>query len=121
VTVNLDKTLLTRGREALAKASKPEREDALEHASEFIDTLSFKGSKLTEHQFPSWPRKGVFRNDGAAITGVPDEIKEATSIVASFILAKIPFDLPALTWVMLKIGHLLKDDVNLIDEHVTWH
>jgi hypothetical protein len=116
-----DDTLPKLGREAVSKASKSEREEALIHATEFIDTLPFKGSRLTDEQSLSWPRKGVFRDDGAAVTGVPEEIKEATSMVASFILAKIPFDAPAVAWVMLKIGHLLKDDANLIDRHVTWH
>jgi hypothetical protein len=120
-SAKLDETLLRLGREAVAKASKAEQEEALIHATEFIDTLPFKGSKLTDKQSLAWPRKGVVRDDGAAVTGVPDEIKEATSLVAGFILAKIPFDVPAVTFVMLKIGHLLKDDANLIDRHITWH
>ena len=120
-SAKLDETLPKRGREAALKASRSESEEAIKHATGFIDTLPFRGSRLTDGQSLSWPRKGVFRDDGAPVHGVPEEIKEATSMVAGFILAKIPFDAPALSWVMLTIGHLLKDDTDLIDQDITWH
>jgi hypothetical protein len=42
-------------------------------------------------------------------------------LVAGFILADIPYDVPALAWVMLKIGHLLRDGPNLLDHKRSWH
>lgn len=116
-----DDTLAEKGRLAWEDATESERKAALVHATEFIDTLPFKGEQLTGSQSLAWPRKGVFRDDGAAIVGVPPEIKETTALVASFILAKIPFDVPAVAWVMYKIGHLLQEDTNLIERAITWH
>jgi hypothetical protein len=90
----------------------------MRHATEFIDTLPFKSERLYANQALAWPRQGVFRDDGAPITGIPPEIKETTSMVAGFILAKIPFDVPAVSWVFLKLSHLLQDDSNLMNRGV---
>jgi len=94
---------------------------ALIHATEFIDTLPFKGDRMMESQSLSWPRRGVFRDDGVPVLGIPEEIKETTCLVAGFILATVLFDIPAMGWVMLKIGHLLKEDTNLGDHQAAWH
>lgn len=116
-----DETLPERAREALASATTAQIEGALKHATEFLDTLPFKGTRARPNQNLSWPRTGVVSKGGSPILGVPVEIKDATSLVAGFILAKIPFDTPALAWVMLKIGHLLEDDADIGSTHVTWH
>jgi hypothetical protein len=116
-----DDTLPHRGREAWERATNSEKQEALRRATDFIDMLPFKGKRATDDQKLSWPRTGVFRDDGAPVLGVPEEIKEAASLVASFLLAEVPFDVPAVGWVMLKIGHLLQDDIDLIDCAVGWH
>lgn len=116
-----DETLPDKGREAWENASQQGKENALEHAADFIDTLPFKGKPVSASQPRAWPREGVFRDDGAPVAGVPEEIKQATSMVAGFILARIPFDVPAVGWVMFKIGHLLQDNFSLIDSDITWH
>lgn len=116
-----DDSLPEKGRQACFRASREEAEAAIAHATQFLETLPYKGERLTDRQALSWPRKGVFRDDGAPITGVPHEIKEAASMVAGFILAKIPFDIPAVAWVMATIGHLLKDDFDLGKSDITWH
>ena len=116
-----DDTLPEKGREAWQRTTTKNREEALIHATQFIDMLPYKGERQTETQGLAWPRKGVFRNDGLPITGVPAEIKEATSLVAGFILAKIPYDVPAAAWVVLKVGHLLKEDTDLVNLDITWH
>ena len=120
-TPKWDDSLPARGSSAWQSASEQERSAALIHATEFIDLLPFKGRRLSDKQSLAWPRTGVFRDDGATITGVPQEIKEATALVAGFILAKVPFDVPAVAWVFAKIGHLLKDETNLIDRAIPWH
>lgn len=120
-TSRWDPTLPERARAAVQIASKEGKEAAIIHATQFIDTLPFKGERLHANQALAWPRKSVLGNDGAPVIGVPEEIKEATSLVAGFILAKIPFDVPAVAWVMLKLGHLLQDDIDLMKHDVTWH
>jgi hypothetical protein len=119
-----DDTLPERGRQAFAASSDDDKARALVHATEFIDTLPFKGERATPTQSLSWPRKGVFRDDGTPVTGIPIEIKQATAMVASFILAKVPYDVPALAWVFTEIGHLLRDDLETVAQRRpdrTWH
>ena len=118
---NWDDTLPEKGSEAWQRATTKEKEEAIRHATQFLDTLPYKGERKTETQALAWPRKGVFRDDGLLITGVPAEIKKAVSLVAGFILAKIPCDVPALAWVMANVGHLLKEDTDLVNLDVTWH
>ena len=116
-----DDSLAKKGTVAWEKASKSEKEEAITHASEFIDTLPFKEQHLKLAQALAWPRKGVFRNDGAPIVGVPEEVQEATAMVAGFILAKVPLDVPATGWVMMKLGHLLGDAKDIRKGRTQWH
>ena len=116
-----DDSLPEKARQAVAKASTKKREAALKHSTEFLDTLPWKGERATSTQALAWPRQGVFRDDGAPITGIPEEVKQAAALVAGFLLAKIPFDAPAMGWVMLTVGHLLKEDADLIERNVTHH
>jgi hypothetical protein len=116
-----DDSLPKKGSAAWEKASKAEKEEAKTHATEFIDTLPFKGEHLRRAQALAWPRKGVFRDDGAPIVGVPEEVEEATVMVAGFILAKVSFDVPATRWVMLKLGHLFGDDKDIRKGRTQWH
>jgi hypothetical protein len=104
-----DDSLPKKGAAAWQKSSEADKEEAIKRATQFVDTLPFKGQHLKLAQALAWPRKGAFRDDGAPIVGVPEEVKEATSMVAGFILAKVPFDVPATAWVMMKLGHLLED------------
>jgi hypothetical protein len=119
----LDDTLSDKARAAFDAASRAQRQSALKHATEFMDILPFKGTPATETQSLAWPRKGVYRDDGAPIVDVPKEIKRATAMVAGLILAKVPFDAPAVTWVFREIGHLVRDDAEIYGSspHATWH
>ena len=116
-----DDSLPEKGTAAWEKASKPEKEEAITRATEFIDTLPFKGEHLRRTQALAWPRKGAFRADGAPIMGVPEELEEATVMVAGFILAKVSFDVPATGWVMLKLGHLFREDKDILKGRNRWH
>jgi hypothetical protein len=118
---DLDSSLPEKARAAWASASKAEQEAAVRHATQFLDTLPFKGRRATDTQALSWPRSGVFRDDGAPIIGVPDEIKDATALVAAFIVAGIPFSPTAVAFVFMMIGHLVEDGVSLSDSEITWH
>ncbi|HEX2554253.1 MAG TPA: DnaT-like ssDNA-binding protein [Microvirga sp.] len=115
-----DPTLPGKAKEAIRKASQAEQESALKAATAFIDGLPFKGERASPTQTLSWPRIGVLRDDGAPITGVPPEIKEATSLVAGFILADVPFGPPAVAWIFKIIDHLLEGGAEFIDSHVGW-
>ena len=116
-----DDTLPARGSEAWMRASEQEKQVALDHASDFLNTLPYKGKRASASQKRSWPRVGVFRDDGARVTGVPEEIKKTTALVAGFILAKIPYEVPALGWVIAGIGHLLKEWPSLNKSDISWH
>jgi hypothetical protein len=116
-----DPTLPQRAREAASRAAPDEMNEALKHATEFLDTLPFKGRRANVLQRLSWPRVGVTDKAGSPIAGVPQEIKDATALVAGFILAKVPFGAPALAHVFLLIGHLVEDGASLPDRDVTWH
>jgi hypothetical protein len=116
-----DDSLPKKGTAAWENASKAEKEEAITYATEFIDTLPFKGEHLRRAQALAWPRKGVFRDDGVPIVGVPEEVEEATVMVAGFILAKVSFDVPATRWVMLKLGHLFGGDKDIRKGRTQWH
>jgi len=116
-----DDSLPKMGKAAWDKASGAEKEQAIAHATEFIDTLPFKGKHLRRSQALSWPRTGAFRNDGAPIVGVPEEVEEATVMVAGFILAKISCDVPATGWVMLKLRHLFQDHEDIRKDRTQWN
>ncbi|MCJ2048537.1 DnaT-like ssDNA-binding protein [Methylobacterium sp. J-070] len=102
-------------------ASQKELEEALKHATQFLDTLPFKGLKASKSQALSWPRIGIVDKDGLPVRGIPVEIKEATSLVAGFILAKIPFGPSSLAHVFVLIGHLIDQPDRIARESVTWH
>ena len=117
-----DPTLPDKARDASLAASDAQKEEALKHATQFLDTLPWKGERATSHQSLSWPRKGIFRDDGSPIEGVPPEVQEACFLVAGFILAKIPYDVPAVAYVFSVVGHLLDDpDPSQAPARVTWH
>ena len=80
-----DDSLPEKGTAAWEKASKPEKEEAITRATEFIDTLPFKGEHLRRTQALAWPRKGAFREDGAPIVGVPEEVEEATGVRVNWV------------------------------------
>jgi hypothetical protein len=116
-----DDTLPKKGSAAWKEASEDQKKEALLHATQFIDTLPFKGQHLRLAQALAWPRKGVFKEDGTPVTEVPEEVKEATALVAGFILAKIPFDVPAVAWVMAKLGPLIEDGNDISKHRKSWH
>jgi hypothetical protein len=55
------------------------------------------------------------------IAGVPDEVSRATQMVAGFILADVPFDVPALGWVFLEVGHLLEEGADFGEGRAAWY
>jgi hypothetical protein len=116
-----DDNLPEKAARAWAKATLAQKEDALKRATQFIDTLSFKGRRLKGAQALSWPRVGALRDDGTIIVGVPIEIKEATSLVAGFILAEVPWSESAAAYVLLVLGDLVDEPGRLFDGHVGWH
>jgi hypothetical protein len=120
-TVGWDPALPERAKAAWLAAPVAQKEAALVHATQFIDTIPFKGQRLTDGQEMSWPRKGIFRDDGVPVAGIPPEIKDATGLVAGFILAKVPFDVPAVAHVFAIIGHLVEEGHDLSDGKITWH
>jgi hypothetical protein len=120
-SVQWDSSLPVRAKAAWQAATEDDKKEALVHATQFIDTLPFKGERLKATQSLSWPRRGVVRDDGAPVTGIPPEIMEATSLVAGFILAKVPFGAPALAHVLAILGHLVQDGRDLSDGKITWH
>jgi hypothetical protein len=103
-----DDSRFERGRAAWFAASTQEREEALRVATRVLDELPWKGERATAHQSLEWPRKGVRRDDGAPITGVPPEVKEALSFLAGAFLAGDPLDAGTLAPVFLALGHLLQ-------------
>src|SRR3954464_12804771 len=105
-----DDTLGKVGDHAWRAASIAQRQRAIENASAFLDTLPFKGSKVSADQLSAWPRKGVVDDDGSLVEGVPVEIEQVKRLVAGFILARVPFNASALAWVVALIGHLMDRD-----------
>ena len=95
--------------QALECAPDSAREAALARASDFIDLLPFIGEKLSETQPRAWPRRGALNVSGVEIEGVPAEIKEATCLIAGFLLAGIPYDVPSVAWVIRLLGPLLRN------------
>jgi hypothetical protein len=88
-------------------------EAALRHATDFIESLPFKGRPARTGQRLAWPRAGVIGPDGAPVEGVPPEIGEATSLVAGFILARIAYDARAIGWLNVMLGDLVEDGADL--------
>ncbi len=116
-----DPALPSRAAAAWKSRTDAEKQAALVQATAWIDQLPFKGQRLRSSQTLAWPRSGVFRDDGSPVSGVPPEVKEATSMVAGFILADVPYDVPAIAWVFHVLGHLIEEGVDLADREITWH
>lgn len=52
-------------------------------ASEWIDRhFSFRGRKQDRDQIRSWPRDAALRDDGTALTGLPQELLDAVLMLA---------------------------------------
>ena len=90
-------------------------------ATEFMEKLPWKGEKTTEHQNLAWPRTGVSLKDGTLISDseILEAIRECSIKVSYFIAAGVPFDIPALTHVILTIGHLLTPGASVKKENLT--
>ena len=101
--------------EIAIKIPRDHMEDIMVQATEFMEQLPWKGAKKAEDQTLAWPRRDVTLKDGTLIsdTDVPEAIMECSIKVSYFIAAGIPFDIPALTHVMLTIGHLLIPDADV--------
>ena len=86
-----------------------------------MEKLPWKGEKTTEHQNLAWPRTGVSLKDGTLISDseIPEAIRECSIKVSYFIAAGVPFDIPALTHVILTIGHLLTPGASVKKENLT--
>lgn len=95
--------------QAWMKLPREQQEETILHATEFMGLLPWRGAKKTVIQNLAWPRSGVILDDGTLLADniVPDKVKECSIVVSYFIGAKIPFDIPAMTHVMLMVGHLL--------------
>lgn len=86
-----DDSLPEKAAAAWLKASEQEKQIALARATAIIDqTFKFRGEPRTRLQSLSWPRANAFYDDGRPILGVPKAIKEATSLLAGFLLADVP-------------------------------
>ena len=117
-----DATLPEKAKLAMQKASESEIEEALKHATQFLEALPWKGQRVSSTQALSWPRKGVFRQDGTAAEGVPEEVKHACCEVAGFILAKIPFNASSLAYVFAIAGDFIEEtDLVGVSSRPTWH
>jgi hypothetical protein len=84
----LVKQIEKEGRIAFKRASKREREEAMQIATAEIDRLfEFKGHKASPTQALSWPRRGVTDKKRQAVTGVPRAVSDAASFLAGAHLA----------------------------------
>ena len=100
---------------------RDQMEDIMVQATEFMEQLPWKGVKATKQQSLAWPRIGVSLKDGTSVsdTEIPEAIKDCSIKVSYFIAAGVPFDIPALTHVILTIGHLLTPGTSLKKENLT--
>ena len=96
-------------------------ENVMVQATEFMEQLPWKGVKTTGLQSLAWPRTGVLLKDGTRLpeTEIPESIRECSIKVSYFIAAGVPFDIPALTHVILTIGHLLIPGASVKKESLT--
>lgn len=108
------------GRAAL-KTPRPKMEKIMVQATAFMEQLPWSGVKATDDQILAWPRSGVVLKDGTLLSDseIPESVRECTIKVSYFIAAGIPFDVPALTHVILTIGHLLIPDASVKKESLT--
>ena len=117
-----DHTLPGKVQAAMKRATTEELEAALKDATQFLETLPWKGEKLSPLQSLAWPRKGVFRKDGTPVTGVPEEVEKACYEVAGFILANIPMTASSMAYVFYVAGEFIDDlPPQKIPKGVTWH
>ena len=95
--------------------------DIMIQATEFMEQLPWRGIKRTRSQALSWPRMSVILKDGTLLDDdkIPESVKECCIKVAYFIAADVPFDIPALTHVMLTIGHLLVPGADVKKDSLT--
>ena len=96
-------------------------ENIMVQATEFMEQLPWKGVKATQDQSLAWPRTDVTLKDGTLLpdTEIPESIRECSIKVSYFIAAGVPFDIPALTHVILTIGHLLIPGASVKKESLT--
>lgn len=107
--------------EIAIKLPREQMNDIMIQATEFMDQLPWRGLKRTRAQALAWPRMAVILKDGTLLDDdtVPESIRECTIKVAYFIAAGIPFDIPALTHVMLTVGHLLAPGADVKKDSLT--
>ena len=107
--------------EVAIKTPRDQMENIMLQATEFMEQLPWKGVKTTKQQSLAWPRIGVSLKDGTSVsdTEIPEAIKDCSIKVSYFIAAGVPFDIPALTHVILTIGHLLTPGASLKKENLT--
>ena len=100
---------------------RDQMEDIMVQATEFMEQLPWKGVKKNKCQSLAWPRTSVILKDGSVLpdTEIPESVKECSIKVSYFIAAGIPFDIPALTHVILTIGHLLIPGASVKKESLT--
>lgn len=102
------KTLRERAAAAALNASAEQKERALIEATAYVErTFNFRGERLTTTQALSWPRRDAIRNDGTSAEGVPDEVKEATALLAGFILAEVGITPESLAHLLLLLDPVL--------------
>jgi len=102
MTTEWDDTLPAKAAQAWSKASDEEKSNALVEASQYIDkTFKFRGEVANRMQALSWPRVNAFRDDGTPIDGVPTEVQNATSLLASFLVAKFPMTATTLAHILV--------------------
>ena len=103
------------------KTPRGKMENIMVQATEFMEQLPWKGAKKTRNQSLAWPRTGVSLKDGTLISDseIPEAIRECSIKVSYFIAAGVPFDIPALTHVILTIGHLLTPGASVKKENLT--
>ncbi len=107
--------------EIAIKTPRDQMENIMVQATEFMEQLPWKGHKKTDSQSLAWPRTGVTLKDGMLLpdTEIPESIRECSIKVSYFIAAGVPFDIPALTHVILTIGHLLIPGASVKKENLT--
>ena len=109
--------------EAAIKTPRDQMESIMVQATEFMEQFPWKGAQKNEYQSLAWPRTGVTLKDGRVLpdTEIPQAIRECSIKVSYFIAAGTPFDIPALTHVILTIGHLLTPGASVKKESlISW-
>ncbi|MGJ8685833.1 MAG: DnaT-like ssDNA-binding protein [Spongiibacteraceae bacterium] len=73
---------LTQPSDAWDGADDPTKNACLVQAMRVLDSYAWKGRRSTMSQDEAWPRIGVYDRDGYRVDEVPDQIKQAQSILA---------------------------------------